>query len=153
MFRRRCHIAFQFSYEFAKKHPAANDSGTQALDNLNAEQQSIYEVIGESYQTASKLAFELCGSDYSKFACMCPIEHAIVICMATEAVGGDPAKVPGWLGQRHCPGDDPIAAPGLAVFSSYQRYLLGAASALPKACTAELSRFFKAQNSLVDSVK
>src|SRR4030095_16801725 len=114
---------------------------------LNAEQQNIYEAIGESYQSAADEAFKECGSNYANFACMCPIEHAIVICKAAQIVG-DPAKVPGWLQQRHCPGDDPGNGP--SAFSRYQRHLLSAASAINDAsCTGALTGFFNAQNTPV----
>ena len=118
---------FQFNYEFARTHPASNSAGAQALDNLNAEQQNIYEAIGDAYQIASDLAYQACGRNYANFACMCPIEHTLVICIAAQKVG-DPTKVPGWLQQRHCPGDDPGNGPDS--FSAYQRHLLAAAGTI-----------------------
>jgi hypothetical protein len=136
---------WQFSYEFAKIPDPGIDPGAQALDSLNADQSNLYQEIGESWKDAAAIAFEACGRDYSKFACMCPIEHAIVVCKATEAVGGDPTKVPGWLQQRHCPGDDNASG-----FSGYQGRLLAAANTINDAsCATALTSFFNVQNSPV----
>ena len=140
---------FQFNYEFAK-----NLSSNSALGVLNDVQQNIYEAIGESWQIAADVAFKACGSDYSKFDCMCPIEHAIVICKAKEAVGGDAAKIPGWLQQRHCPGDDNSNV--LSPYSPYQRHLLSVVSAINDSeficgvsLTDALTDFFDVQNTPV----
>ena len=106
----------------------------------------MYAIIGESYVTADKLAFADCGRDYGNYACMCPRQHAYVICIVTEAIG-DPKKVPGWLQQRHCPGDDDgLSAQNGNGFTSYQQFLLNAATGTPAACTTALRNFFTAQN-------
>jgi hypothetical protein len=137
---------FQFSYEFRKPRGAANDPGLQALDTLNAEQEDLYAFIGDAFRIASQRAFEDCGRDYSNFTCICPRQHALVICLIGQKVS-DPTKIPAWLQERHCPGD--TAAAG--TYSSYQQLLLGASSAGPSSCTATLQQYFTGLNTPVNS--
>src|SRR5262249_17811183 len=129
---------FQFSYEFRKARGAANDPGAQALDALNAAQEDLYAFIGDAFHQASQQAFEQCGRDYSNFACICPRQHALVIGLVGKKVD-DPAKIPAWLQERHCPGDTAGAGP----YSSYQQFLLGVSDA---SCTATLQQYFTELN-------
>lgn len=136
---------FQFNYAFLRRRSNGAGLGAQALDDLNAQQEDVYAVLGDAYRTASRLAFEECGRDYSNFACMCPREHAIVICLVRQQVD-DPKQIPGWLQQRHCPGDASSGGQNGSRFSSYQQLLLDAASAMPMSCAAALTDFFTSQN-------
>jgi hypothetical protein len=136
---------FQFNYTFARRAAPHGDPAVQALDTLNAQQENVYAIIGDAYQTAVQLAFEECGRDYSNFACMCPREHANVICLVREQID-DPAKIPGWLQVRHCPGDDDLSNRNGNGFTSYQQFLLDSASPLLPACTTTLKGFFSSQN-------
>jgi hypothetical protein len=135
---------FQFSYEFRKGPGEANDLGALALDNLNAAQEDLYAYIGDAYRIASKQALEECNGDYSDFACMCPREHALVICLL-EAKVGSSEDIPDWLQQRHCPGDA-TPTPG---YSNYQQLLLDASSAGPSSCKPALQQYFTRINTPV----
>src|SRR5262249_39474427 len=132
---------FQFSYEFRKARGDANNLGAEALDTLNAEQEDLYAFIGDAFHLASQQAFEGCGRDYSNFACICPRQHALVICLVEKKVH-DAAKIPAWLQERPCPGD----AAGAGPFSSYQRLLLGVSGLGGAACTATLEAYFTELN-------
>src|SRR5262245_4764187 len=132
---------FQFSYEF-RRRPLHADPGAAALDNLNAEQENIYAIIGDAWLTARDPAFEECGRDYANFTCMCQHQHAHVICYVIDKVG-DATKIPSWLNQRHCPGDDELSGQNGLGSTSYQQFLLDASSA---SCTIPLMNFFKAVN-------
>jgi hypothetical protein len=90
---------FQFRYEFQRRPTETSTGGT-----LDAEQESAYAALGDLYRRATARAYEECGRDYTNFACMCPATHAIVI-GRMESRLGDPAKVPTWLRQTHCPSD------------------------------------------------
>jgi len=136
---------FQFSYEFHKGRAAANDPGVQALDTLNAEQEDVYAFIGDAFRLASQQAFEGCGRDYSNFDCICPRQHAAVICFVRQKVD-DPSKIPAWLQERHCPGDTSAAG----AFTSYQELLLTASTAGPSSCTTTLQQYFTDLNTPVD---
>jgi hypothetical protein len=72
-----------------------------------------------------------------------------VICLVRKQVD-DPNKIPGWLQQRHCPGDAESGGQNGSGFSSYQQLLLDAANAIPMSCAAALTDFFTFQNSPTD---
>src|SRR5262249_44052650 len=119
--------------------------GVQALETLNAEQEDVYAFIGDAFRLASQQALEDCGRDYSNFACMCPRQHAAVICFVRQKVD-DPTKIPAWLEVRHCPGDKAAVGP----YTSYQQLLLGASSAGGASCTTTLQQYFTDLNTPVD---
>jgi len=89
------------------------------------------------------MAFEACGSDYANYACMCPKQHANVICLVTDQVSAG-TKIPSWLQQRHCPGDDDgVSTQNVNGFTSYQQFLYNAADS---ACQLRLKSFLDAVN-------
>jgi len=132
---------FQFNYQFGNANGGA---GAQALAALNDAQEDVYAIIGDAFREGNRVALAECDNDYSNFGCMCPVQHAYVICRVTEAVGGDPTLVPGWLQQRHCPGDDDAAIVG--GLTSYQRLLLDSANPADVSCTNALRGLFTVQN-------
>jgi hypothetical protein len=132
---------FQYSYEFGSQTAAA--ARPPALAKKQDDQGNLYELLGDFFKQANEQAFDRCGQDYSNWACMCPTEHAIVICLAAQKVG-DPADLPSWLQEQHC-GNDPAARPDPG-FTSYQQLLLGASKRRGDACTQTLRQFFVSVN-------
>jgi hypothetical protein len=117
---------FQFRYEFRQRK-----EGGAPGDGLDADQQDAYAKLGDFYRLATADAYEQCGRDYSNFACMCPVTHAMVICLMGRELG-DPAKIPTWLQQQHCPNDPDLPNIPVNNLTSYQHLLLDSSSAAPQ---------------------
>jgi hypothetical protein len=89
---------FRFRYEIGSRQPGSLGDGGASDD----EQEGAYAQLGELYRAATAQAYAACGRDYANYACVCPTTHAVVL-RRMEAILGDPAKVPVWLRQGHCP--------------------------------------------------
>src|SRR5262249_15537979 len=109
-------------------------------DGLLAKQEEFYKLLGDDYEKANRQAYVECGRDYANFKCMCPRAQAIVICLAGKQLG-NPAEIPSWLQQQHCPNaPPPTRANGL---TSYQQLLVNVTS---KPCKAVLRDYFAGLN-------
>jgi len=117
---------FQFSYEIQRPSPGPKHIGSGVDPDL----EDAYALLGEFYRTATDEAYDDCGRDYSKFSCMCPKTHATVICLMGRELG-DPAKIPPWLQEQHCPGDAALLTQQVNGLTSYQQLLLNSASVPP----------------------
>jgi hypothetical protein len=137
---------YQFGYEFRATALGEEPGVPSAFGTLAAEQQDLYKALGDDYRIANRLAYESCGRDYSNFTCMCPRAHAIVICLVGQQIG-DPGKIPGWLQQQHCSGDEAPTAQVANGLTSYQGLLLDAARDATPACTGVLMDYFTRLNS------
>jgi hypothetical protein len=129
---------FQFSYEFSTSAGASSGAPSSTVGGVAAELDDLYEVLGDYFHAASDQAFNDCGRDYSNFECMCPREHAIVICLTGDKLG-DPDLIPSWLQQQHC-GDESASHPDPG-FTSYQRLLLANSP-----CTQMTRQYFRRLN-------
>ncbi len=138
---------FQFSYEFQLGKAQATSLRSSTLGKLQADQESFYDMLGEDFRVAHAQAFDECGRDYSNYACMCPREHAIVICLAEQQLG-DPSEIPSWLQEQHC-GNEP-AKPADNGFTSYQQLLLGTEHKVDSPCARALREYFTRVNSPVN---
>jgi hypothetical protein len=118
---------FLFDFEFDR--PGGNDPPV----GVDPNEEDVYEHLGEDFRVANQVAYEACGRDYGNFACMCPKQHATVLCLLAKQIG-DPAKIPSWLQQPHCGGESEEAVAGDAGFSSYQQVLLDAAEDADEEC-------------------
>jgi len=137
---------FQFSYVFHAPAFVEEPGVPSAFGTLAAEQQALYEALGDDYRIANRQAYEACGRDYSNFTCMCPRAHATVICLVGQQIG-DPKKIPGWLQQRHCSDDAAATAQVANGLTSYQQLLLDAARDATPPCTGVLMDYFTGLNS------
>lgn len=132
---------FLFDLEFQRPGGNGPHGGVDPND------ETVYEHLGDDFRIANQRAYKACGSDYGNFACMCPKQHAIVLCLVGKQLG-DPSKIPSWLQQPHCGGEDGDAAEtnGDAGFSSYQRVLLDAAEGVDAACRGTVQAFLTSTN-------
>jgi hypothetical protein len=143
---------FQFRYEFQAQETAPGHGRER-----DAQQEDAYAKLGDFYRIANMQAFEECGRDYANFACICPTAHAIVICLMGRELG-DPAKIPSWMQQQHCPNDPSLPNQQVDSLTSYQHVLLASAGAAGEAgggdttltpqppCTDVLLGYFDALN-------
>lgn len=90
---------FSFRYEFG-------EGDTELEDDSDDDDNDLYAQIGSFYQQANEEALAECDNDYSNYACICPIQQAIVVSLTAnflDTEGGGAVMVPAWLGQQHCP--------------------------------------------------
>ena len=139
---------FEFSYEFRAPRTPASAPDQAAWRVLAADQEDGYRQLGDFYRRANRDALEACGGDYSNYACTCPKAQSIVICLMGEALG-DPAKIPAWLQEPHCP--DPGTANRINGLTSYQELLFDRraedpADQISAGCGAVLLGYFTSLN-------